>query len=288
MFYRSKDDPAIWAEYHPAKGDLIVFDNTIWHEGEQLLEGQKFVLRSDILYETTDLPAPAAASRDFAEGHLGYIWKVLPFDANHVVSGGRDTVLKVWDQAGRCTQRLEGHRNSVLCLAKLNDTTLLSGSRDTTIKVWEQHEGQFQLARTLQLHHTTVLSLARLTNDTFVSAGADGLIRVCNAAGAVLRTLSGHTDWVWQTLPLPGANVCFRRWYDPLVEPVRWKLLDHPSLRNSAGARAAVRAYTPLAHQRPLRWYAANTARLPGFARVGAAPDGAGSSWYCAYRSLAG
>ncbi|HLK98261.1 MAG TPA: 2OG-Fe(II) oxygenase [Hymenobacter sp.] len=205
LFYRSKDDLAIWAEYHPAKGDLIVFDHTIWHEGEQLLEGQKFVLRSDILYETTDLSAPApAAPRDFAEGHLGYIWKVLPFDDDHLISGGRDTVLKVWNHAGGCTQRLEGHRNSVLCLAKLNESTLLSGSRDTTIKVWKQCEGQFRLARTLQLHHATVLSLARLTDDTFVSGAADGLIRVSNAAGEVLRTLSGHTDWVWQTLPLPG------------------------------------------------------------------------------------
>ena len=201
LFYRSKDDAAIWAAYTPAQGDLLVFDHRIWHEGEELEEGEKFVLRSDILYER-ELPPPAAASSEpFAAGHLGYIWQVLPFGEG-MVSAGRDTVIKVWDRAGVCIQQLHGHQNSILSLCQLNATTLLSGARDMTIRVWQGQYGQFQLVYTLQPHAATILCVARLSDTLFCSSGADGLIQVSDLTGLVQQTLAGHTDWVWQVLPL--------------------------------------------------------------------------------------
>ncbi|MBC6698237.1 2OG-Fe(II) oxygenase [Hymenobacter puniceus] len=205
LFYRSKDDPAIWAEYQPAQGDLIVFDHTLWHEGEQLEAGEKFVLRSDILYETEAVASPTSGA--FAAGHLGYIWQVLPFGGAHLVSGGRDKVLKIWNLEGDCVQQLVGHQNSVLCLAQLNSITLLSGSRDATIRVWEQQAGQFSQIGVLRPHAATVLCLARLSDESFVSGGADGLICVSTATGKLLNTLRGHSDWVWAVLPLAGGRL---------------------------------------------------------------------------------
>lgn len=35
----------------PKIGDLIIFDHNLWHEGEKLETGEKFVMRSDIVYE---------------------------------------------------------------------------------------------------------------------------------------------------------------------------------------------------------------------------------------------
>jgi len=204
LFYRSKDDPAVWAEYWPAKGDLIVFDHRLWHEGEELTAGQKYVLRSDILYETAPVaPAPAAA---FTPGHLGYVWQVLPF-ADSILSAGRDTIIKVWSAAGKLRQELAGHRNSVLSLCQLNADTLLSGSRDATIRVWERRGGQFQPARVLTPHAATVLAVRRLTDTTFVSAAADHLIKVSDVDGTLLRVLAGHTDWVWQVAPVAEGQL---------------------------------------------------------------------------------
>ncbi len=204
LFYRSKDDPAIWAEYQPARGDLIVFDHRLWHEGEQLEAGEKFVLRSDILYETTAGSTPT--SEPFGAGHLGYIWQVVPF-GEQVVSAGRDKVINVWDQAGQLRQQLASHQNSILSLCPLSETTLLSGSRDTTIKVWERQPDKLRLVRTLSLHTATVLAIARLSDTLFVSSAADKLIKVSDITGAVHHTLAGHTDWVWQVLPLPGGQL---------------------------------------------------------------------------------
>ena len=205
LFYRSKEDEAIWAEYQPVRGDLIVFDHRLWHEGEQLGSGEKFVLRSDILYETAAVPAPADAV-PFTPGHLGYIWQVVPFGAG-VVSAGRDQVIKVWDQQGQLRQELPGHLNSVLSLCPLSPTLLLSGSRDTTIKVWKQRPAGLELVRTLAIHAATVLAVVRLTDTLFASSSADKTIKVSDLDGRVHHTLLGHTDWVWQVVLLPHGQL---------------------------------------------------------------------------------
>lgn len=199
LFYRGKDDPQVWAEYYPAKGDVIVFDHRLWHEGEQLETGEKYVLRSDILYHTA--PRPMRPPAPFAPGHLGYIWQVLPF-GEEVLSAGRDKRIKVWSRSGELRQQLAGHQNSILSLCQLNAHTLLSGSRDMTIKVWERGPQGFGLIRSLRLHDATVLSLHRLTDALFASSAADGLIKISDARGRVHHTLAGHTDWVWQAVPV--------------------------------------------------------------------------------------
>ena len=55
LFYKKKDSKKIWASYIPKQGDLIIFENSIWHEGEKVLNGEKFVLRSDIIYKKKSL-----------------------------------------------------------------------------------------------------------------------------------------------------------------------------------------------------------------------------------------
>ena len=206
LFYRSKTDAQVWAEYQPVAGDLIVFDHTIWHEGEELTSGQKFVLRTDILYQTA--AAPAVTADNFGEGHQGYIWQVLGVGPGRWMSGGRDALLKVWDEEGHCVQRLAGHQSSILCLAQLSDQHVLSGSRDATIRVWTQQDGGFAPAGQLRPHQGAVLTLARVSDAVVASGGADGLIQVSRVAdGRVLRTLAGHRDWVWQLLLLSAEQL---------------------------------------------------------------------------------
>lgn len=97
LFFKTKEASEIWAVYVPKQGDLIVFDHNVWHEGEVLSEGEKFVLRSDILYSRTS--GSMQENGPFA-GHLGYIWSLVKFDNNIILSGGRDTSIKVWTIKG--------------------------------------------------------------------------------------------------------------------------------------------------------------------------------------------
>ncbi|MES2733446.1 MAG: 2OG-Fe(II) oxygenase [Bacteroidota bacterium] len=204
LFYRSKESQEIWAAYLPKQGDLIIFDHNIWHEGEKLLAGEKYVLRSDILYEKIAEEDASISPRltQFCEGHLGYIWKLLPFSNRLFVSGGRDRIIKIWDVNGVCKQRLPAHQNSILCLAQINDNVFISGSRDQTIKVWELNNEHFALKTEMRLHQAVVLSLCKVNDETFASSGGDKLIHISTIQGNHLCTLQGHTDWVWNIIML--------------------------------------------------------------------------------------
>ncbi|RTQ48922.1 hypothetical protein EJV47_15120 [Hymenobacter gummosus] len=229
LFFRDQYTPEIWAAYHPQQGDLIVFDHQIWHEGEELSAGEKFVLRSDLLYQQ---PAPAAAP-GFAAVHLGYIWQLCPLGPL-LLSAGRDQVIRVWDAAGCCRQELRGHQGSVLALARLTADTFVSGSRDQQVRIWQRGAaGAFGRSAPLPLHQGAVLALARLADDTFASAGADALVHIVDTQGQVRRTLRGHTDWVWQVVVL-SADVLATSSEDGSIRCWHWpsgrELLRLPGL----------------------------------------------------------
>lgn len=199
LFYKTKDTNEIWASYIPQQGDLIVFDHNVWHEGEIITSGEKFVLRSDILYSKTPTQTP---QQPFI-GHLGYIWAIKKINNNTIVSGGRDKEIKVWNLSGEQTQSLKGHDNSILCIEKINDNTFITGSRDQQIIVWQKQEDQnFGRSNTIKVHHALVLSLCRLTETTFASCSGDNTIQIVNLDGHILTTLSGHNNWVWNVIKL--------------------------------------------------------------------------------------
>eukprot|EP00510_Aplanochytrium_minuta_P005061 CAMPEP_0184014312 /NCGR_PEP_ID=MMETSP0954-20121128/5560_1 /TAXON_ID=627963 /ORGANISM="Aplanochytrium sp, Strain PBS07" /LENGTH=255 /DNA_ID=CAMNT_0026294721 /DNA_START=191 /DNA_END=955 /DNA_ORIENTATION=- len=107
LFFASKLDERIIGSYEPEEGDLIVFDHNLWHSGERLSSGEKYILRSDILYERIS-PALSNVCGNFREGHLGYIWNVVK-GANFYFTAGRDKKIKVWNGKGEKLQELIGH-----------------------------------------------------------------------------------------------------------------------------------------------------------------------------------
>jgi WD40 repeat protein len=194
LFYRSKaaDEPC--ASYTPRKGDLIVFDHNVWHEGEQLSEGEKFVLRTDILYSKKAADTPHIPF----SAHLGYIWSLLKLNKDTILSGGRDKTIRVWDLSGSQKLSLSGHSSSILCMEKIDDNTFLTGSRDRLVIVWEN----FKAVSIIKMHSAAVLSLCKLTACTFASAGGDNVLKIATLSGEVLKTFTGHSNWVWQVIKL--------------------------------------------------------------------------------------
>ncbi|OQP68397.1 2OG-Fe(II) oxygenase [Niastella populi] len=199
LFFKTKDTEDIWATYNPRQGDLIVFDHNVWHEGEELTEGEKFVLRSDILYsrELTDM------SKEPFSGHLGYIWSLLKLNDTTILSGGRDTTIKVWNTKGEEKISLQEHKNSILCIEKMNDDIFISGSRDKQIIVWNN----FKPVNKIEIHRAIVLSLCRINDTTFASAGGDNNIHIANINGNIIKTFNEHTNWVWHLIKLTDNSI---------------------------------------------------------------------------------
>lgn len=194
LFYKTKETSEIWASYIPKQGDLIVFDHNVWHEGEVLTHGEKFVLRSDILYSKEE----TVLSKKPFTGHLGYIWSLLKIDENTILSGGRDKEIKAWTVSGEQKQSLKGHQNSILCIEKISNDTFISGSRDQQIIVWKD----YKVIHKIKIHSAIVLSLCRLDVNTFASSSGDNTIKVSNLDGIVLKSFKEHTNWVWQVIKL--------------------------------------------------------------------------------------
>lgn len=194
LFFKTKDTGEIWAEYTPKQGDLIIFDHNVWHEGEALSDGEKFVLRSDILYSKE---LDVIAEEPFL-GHLGYIWSLLKLNNDTILSGGRDKKINVWTTSGKLKQALIKHENSILCIEKISDDTFISGSRDQQIIVWKD----YKMLNSIKIHSAIVLSLCRLTDNVFASSSGDNTIKISSLDGTVLKTLEGHTNWVWKVIKL--------------------------------------------------------------------------------------
>jgi hypothetical protein len=199
LFFRTKETEEIWASYIPKQGDLIVFDHNVWHEGEVLTQGEKFVLRSDILYSKNK----TAISLDPFAGHLGYIWSLLKFDDNTILSGGRDKEIKAWTISGEQKHSLQGHQNSILCIERISSNIFISGSRDQQVIVWKDYKE----SNKIKAHSAIVLSLCRLTDNTFASSSGDNTIKICNLDGTVLRKFKEHTNWVWQVIKLDDNTI---------------------------------------------------------------------------------
>jgi hypothetical protein len=198
LFYETKNSPEILASYIPQQGDLIVFDHNVWHEGEVLDKGEKFVLRSDILYKRIDRERKHITELPF-EGHLGYVWNILKFDSETIISAGRDKTIKIWSLSGLLKQSINSHKNSVIAIESFSRNCFITSSRDKSIKIWHRDlYGIFSLQNTFYIHDAIVLSLCKLTENLFASSSGDNKIKIVGIDGNILNTLAEHKNWVWQ------------------------------------------------------------------------------------------
>jgi predicted 2-oxoglutarate/Fe(II)-dependent dioxygenase YbiX len=203
-FFTSSDVTAVpLARVTPQTGALIVFDHSLWHDGEIVTRGTKFIMRSDILYEKESSNEDSNA--ELPDRHAGYIWSVVELADGSVASGGRDKTIRLWDRCGAtltCREVLRGHANSITALSAVGGDELWSGSRDRSIRIWRRRRGTFSCATNIDAHEGTVLCLAKLYDGRVASGGADGTIRLWSRDGECERKLSGDSTWVWDIKPL--------------------------------------------------------------------------------------
>jgi predicted 2-oxoglutarate/Fe(II)-dependent dioxygenase YbiX len=178
------------ARIRPRAGSLILFDHGIWHAGEEVTRGIKYVLRSDLMFRRTQ-----AADTPSLPHHQGYIWTLLELHDGRVGSGGRDGSIRIWRRDGVLSAILGGHEQSVLGLTEVRPGVIASVSRDRTLRYWDV--ARQRCIQTVIAHSAAVLCVVAISEQTVATGSADHTIRLWNKDGTQVRSLTGHTGWVW-------------------------------------------------------------------------------------------
>lgn len=180
------------ARVRPGLGSLVLFDHGIWHAGETLARGTKYVLRSDLLFRRSTDVAETSAN---TSAHQGYIWTLASLSDGTLASGGRDGSIRLWSRDGALSGTLAGHGQSVLGLSEISEGGMVSISRDRTMRWWELASGR--CFRSIIAHEAAVLSIARLSRRRLATGGADHAIQLWSEHGVHLGRLLGHQGWIW-------------------------------------------------------------------------------------------
>ena len=112
-------------------------------------------------------------------GHTGDVLATaVSSDGRHLVTGGRDRLIRVWDtRTSSVVRSLRAHGGAVTSLAFRKGTnTMFSGSLDRTVKVWNMDNLSY--LDTLYGHQTGVMDVDGGSKERAVSCGADKTVRL--------------------------------------------------------------------------------------------------------------
>ncbi len=236
-FFRERDPSvAPWAVVRPRAGTAIVFDHTLWHDGEAVTAGTKHVLRTDVVYQRVD----EERAPDGLAGHEGYVWQVVALEDGRLASAGRDGTVRTWAArdgrfeadrllVARPRGRTPDLSGSVLALLEGPGGALWLGTREGGGEVWwPDGAGAFTPAGRLQVGEGALLALARC-GEHVAAACADGSIALLAAApgGPPRREarVQAHAGWVWALAAREGELVsageggAVRRWCAATLAP---------------------------------------------------------------------
>jgi hypothetical protein len=176
------------ASVRPEVGMAVVFDHRLWHDGEPVVEGTKWVLRTDVMF---DVPAQTTQ-------HRGYVWAACPLPGGGLATAGRDGEVRAFDADGltlRPRWARRSHDGSVVALAATAAGVLYSAGRDGLIK--RASGGSFEV---IFEGRSAALSLA-VAGDTVAASFADGSVALL--PGPEPRRLDVHRGWAWSLCAAP-------------------------------------------------------------------------------------
>jgi WD40 repeat protein len=174
--------------------------------------------------------------------------------------GPKTVYAQVRDRAGNVSQTfsatirfiftgtLTGHTSSVWSVAFSPDGKLLaSGSVDKTIKLWDVATGRE--VRTLSGHTSWVTSVAFSPDGRLLASCSCGKVENYNcvqgeiklwevASGREVRTLTGHTDWVWSVAFSPDGRLLASGSLDKTIK--LWDVASGRLVRTLSGHTNAV------------------------------------------------
>ncbi|WP_438712064.1 2OG-Fe(II) oxygenase [Aquimarina muelleri] len=182
-FYTSKIDEHPIKTIIPKKGKLIIFDHKIWHKGALVTQGNKYILRSDIIIE----------KQNKTTHHDGYIWNLLKLNEDRFLSCGRDTKIKLWNTDLELLNTISIHSKSILKMICFNESEFISCSRDFTIKRWDLSGKIISVI----LFDEMILNIKIDINKNIIAVGTSGKLYVLNSDLNILKTIKIHEGWIW-------------------------------------------------------------------------------------------
>ena len=127
-------------------------------------------------------------------GHLSGVYCVaLHPTIDVLITGGRDSVARVWDMRTRhAVHVLTGHKNTVMSVAaQAAEPQVITGSMDNFVKLWDLKAGK--CATTLTNHKKSIRALCvHPTEYSFVSGGGDHIKKWAFPHGDFMKNLSGR------------------------------------------------------------------------------------------------
>lgn len=151
-----------------------------------------------------------------------------PSSGNLLVSASRDKTLRIWDvSTGYCVKTISGHADWVRDVSPSFDGRfLLSAGHDQTARIWDASNGELK-ATLLGHEHFIVCCVfappasyvhlaamaglkkppAASSSAEFVATGSrDKSIRIWDSRGTLIKTLTGHDNWVRGLVFHPGGK----------------------------------------------------------------------------------
>ena len=186
-FYADRSGAELLCSITPRAGAALVFGHELWHDGAAVSAGEKFIMRSDVMYVR-------AEARE-EEGHHGYIWSLSSLGEGEFLSAGRDRTVRRW-RGGQCLQTMRGHGLSATAVCAFDRDHFVSGSRDGWLIFWERGAGtDFAEHMRVEAHRGAITAIARCGN-RYAVASADGSLSLWSRDSALLERRA-HGSWLW-------------------------------------------------------------------------------------------
>ena len=171
------------------------------------------------------------------EGHTSSVNALAATpDGQHVISGGYDTLVKVWNVAsGSLVSTCEGPAGLVRAVAAMPDgKRMLSGSDGGAVRVWLLDGTHLHTWE--GLHAQTVLAVVALPDNVHALSGGNDIQLFNVHDGSVLRTFKRHTHTVSSLALLPDGLRFASASYDRTV-----RIYEHGLAAISSPAAATAR-----------------------------------------------
>ncbi len=143
------------------------------------------------------------------EGHEFTIWSVVVTqDGRHVVSGGQDATVRLWDlQTGKLVHTFIGHEGPVYGLVATSDGRRIFSvsDRDPAVRVWDVEAGTALSTLTPNSLHTTAIAIT--PDDCYViTGGDDGKDRVWDIGHSVMARIREQGAGVYSIAVSPDGR----------------------------------------------------------------------------------
>ncbi len=164
------------------------------------------------------------------ENHADWVFGIaFADDGKHLFTCSRDKTAKVWDLATKeSVMTFPDHQNGVYGVAVKTDGKIgYSVGEDNQLRAWNAAGDQAgKQLRNVGAHGKAVLKLvAHPKQPLLFTCGADQAVKVWNADNfQAVRTLPGHTDWVYALAVSPDGNLVAAGSYTGDVKV--WKVAD--------------------------------------------------------------